>query len=309
MLRGGLLRGVLSLLTTLAGWTSAGRVRAWGRGFGILWSRLGGPRSARVSDQLGRAFPEWEAGELRRQARAVFAHLGESLAELILLRTRHRDAMLAQVEVAGLPHLEAARLASPSGGVILLTGHCGNWELAGLALARCGLPVTAVRREQSGAALEAAIDSFRRGPGPGEPADYTFIRRGRAGLPFVRALSEGRVVLVLLDQNVRPSEGPEVRFFGQPARVRSGPIRIAMRRDIPVVPAFTHRQSPGGPHRIEIGAPLSLRAGEDEPENEAAEEQNLQEATRVIEEAIRRTPAQWIWPHRRWRARSDPDRA
>lgn len=301
-----LLRGLLAALTALAGASSVESTTRLGVRIGGLWVVLHGPRVGLVRQQIARAYPEWSEREVRAQTRAVFEHFGESLAELVLLRTRHREELLARVDIEGLENLEAARRGSESGGVLVLSAHCGNWELAGIVLADQGIPMTAMYRDRGSPVLAAALEGARAGPGDND-SGYEFLKLGSAGLSFVRALAKGRAVLVLLDQNAKSakdSEGVFVPFFGRLASVRPGPIRLAVRRGVPVVPIFTRRVERGGRHRVEIGEPLELDRSDPSPGSEA-ERRNVGLATATIEAAIRRAPSQWIWSHRRWRTQPE----
>jgi KDO2-lipid IV(A) lauroyltransferase len=253
-----------------------------------------------VRQQLERAFPEAAPTTLDTWTRDVFSNLGRGLAELILLRGRHRNALLGRVEVGGLEHLEAAERATAAGGVLVVTAHYGNWELAGVKIASLGIPLSAVHRGLSIPVLDRALSSIRSGD-EAAPLDYEQIKMGNAGLRLVRALEAGRKVLVLLDQNARREEGVFVSFFGRPASVRTGPVRLATERGIPVLAAFMCRDANGLDHRIQIHPPLALALERDRDDGRDIERQNLARITAEIEAQIRRDPGQWIWTHRRWR--------
>ncbi len=302
-------------------------VIALGAGIGRLWPRVGGPRTRRVREQLARSFPERDRAWVARCCEDVFVHLGRGLAELILLRGRHRAALLQRVELEGLEHLEAARRASATGGVLVMTGHLGNWELAAAKAASLGLPISVVYRGLRNPVLDETLRDLRGGGGggPGGPEaggtrpgeDFEQLPMGRAGLAVLRALRRGRFVLVLLDQNARRHEGVFVPFFGRPASTRFGPARIAERLGIPVIPAFIRRLPDGRHHRIRFEPALAIeadpetgdgRAGDGSRESEILR-RNVARMTAVIEMQIRETPEQWIWTHRRWRTqpRDEPD--
>lgn len=284
-------------------------VLALGAAFGRLWHRVGGPRTRRVREQLALAFPERDRAWVERCCEQVFVHLGRGLAELILLRGRHRSALLQRVELEGLEHLEAARRASPTGGVLVMTGHLGNWELAAARAASLGLPISVVYRGLRSPALDEALRGLRGGGTARSGEDFEQLQMGRAGLSVLRALRRGRFVLVLLDQNARRHEGVFVPFFGRPASTRFGPARIAERLGIPVVPAFVRRLPDGRHHRIRFEPALEIEADPEAddavrhhggPESEILI-QNVARMTAAIETQIRETPEQWIWTHRRWR--------
>ena len=153
--------------------------------------------------------------------------------------------------------------------------------------------------------LDRAVRRIRVGPeeaGDRGVGGFHPIALGpRAGVQFMRALEGGRSLLVLLDQRARGDEGLPVEFFGRPARTRKAPIALADRAGAAVLCAFTVRM-PNGRHRLEIDPPLQLASGASDDEDVLR--RNLQQVTAEIENAIRATPEQWIWTHRRWR---EPD--
>ena len=302
MIRARVARAGLAGLTWLCERLSIESALALAAGIGRLWVFVGAPRTRRVREALATALPPRELAKLSRD---VFAHLAQGLVELLLLRGRQRAALLERVDVSGLDQLAAAARATASGGVVVVSAHLGNWELACAKLASLGIPVSVVYRGPRGprpSVLDEALFALRgRGGSEAGGAPVEQIPLGRAGLPGVRALDAGRKLLVLLDQNAGREQGVFVDFFGRPACTRSGPIALAALRGVPVVPAFIRREAGGRRHQLEFQPALDLEAGaRSDPE---ALERNVQRVTRVIEQAIRREPGQWIWTHRRWRTR------
>lgn len=299
---------LIELATRVVGALPIDRTLALAAGLGRVLAASAGRRTRRADEALARAFPELPPPARARLRREVFAHLARGLVELLILRGRRRCELLERVELAGLEQLEAAARRSPSGGVLVVTAHLGNWELACARVAAAGIPIAVVYRGLRQPALDRALFALRDQAGRvagGVPVEQ--IRMGRAGMPVVRALEAGRHVLVLLDQNADREEGVFVEFFGQLACTRAGPIALAMARGVPVVPAFIRRLDDGRRHRIEIGSALELEPGSGTASvDEARLGRNVQRATKAIEEAIRRDPAQWIWLHRRWRTRPAP---
>lgn len=293
---------LLAALTGCANRLSIDRVVAIGASVGRGWVRFGLPRTARVRAQLAEAFPEISEQRLDRISLGVFEHFGRSLAELIALRGRHREAMIGRIEVEGLEHFAAAEAASQGKGALVVSAHCGNWELGGVRVASLGIPLAAVFRGLDHPVLDAALLSIRRGAGSA-PADYQQIRMGRAGLALVRALKAGRKVVVLLDQNASREEGVFVPFFGRPACVRTGPLKLAMRAGAPILVACSRRNSTGGGHRLRIHAPVWVPT--DSGMGNAAVRSCAERVTALIEAEIREDPTQWIWTHRRWRTQPD----
>jgi KDO2-lipid IV(A) lauroyltransferase len=293
---------LLAALTVCANRLSIDRVVAIGASVGRGWVRLRLARTARVRAQLAEAFPELSEQRLDRVSLGVFEHFGRSLAELIALRGQHRETLLGRVEVEGLEHFVAAEAASQGKGALIVSAHYGNWELGGLRVATLGIPLAAVFRGLSHPVLDAALLSIRSGAGSA-PADYEQIRTGRAGIALVRALKAGRKVVVLLDQNAPRDEGVFVSFFGRPACVRTGPLKLAIRAGAPILVACSRRNSTGRGHRLRIHAPVWVPL--DSGTGPDAVRSCAEKVTALIEAEIREDPTQWIWTHRRWRTQPE----
>ncbi len=297
-----------SFLTRAASRLEGAGARALLFGFGLIPERIGLrvgatlgrmacsflPGRRRVAQtNLGIAFPEWS--EERRQAvmQASFANLGRSLVEIARFRRQPPQALRERARFEGLEHLEAARRASGTGGVIVITGHFGNWELLASAVAQWGLPVTLVHRARSNPHLEALVTSWR------EQGGLEVVRRGTAARAVLAALRKGRIVALPIDQNASRRAGVFVPFFHRLACTRDGPARIAMRTGAPVVPVFLFREGQSARHVIRAGPALDLVP--EGADRDAAVRENVRRMTRAVEEAVRAAPAEWSWTHRRWK--------
>src|SRR5262245_9715862 len=86
------------------------------------------PAHRRIAiENLGAAFPARSDSERRALARAVFAHFGSLLLELLKFGTYTPERMRAAVDVEGE---DRVRQAYQQGrGVLFFTGHFGYWEI------------------------------------------------------------------------------------------------------------------------------------------------------------------------------------
>jgi KDO2-lipid IV(A) lauroyltransferase len=264
-------------------WPAAQR---WGRALGAVAWHLARRDRRRALEHLEVAFPELPDSGRRRLARASFRHLGVSLAECLHLLGKGCPEILAHVEVEGWEPIEA--LAAAGRPLLLLTGHCGNWELLGPVASCRGKPIAAVVRALDEPALHRRLAHLR------ETFGSETIDRGSPGAPrkLLESLRGGRPLLMLIDQDTRV-DGVWVPFFGRLAYTPVGAAKIARRQRAAVVPAFVERL-PDGSHRARFQPPLELP---DDPVEATAV------MTARIEEQIRRRPEQWVWMHRRWRRR------
>lgn len=223
----------------------------------------------------------------------VFRHFGRLGAEVMRLKVLSDSEIARMVPVEGLEHFRNE--FGKGRGVILLTGHIGNWEysLRRIALEAPGKVHPVIRRIKS-PTVHDFVDDHRRKYAKGES-----ILADSGVKPLVRALSKGHVLIVLLDQNAGEGEGVFVPFFGRMACTYSSLARLSLLMDLPVIPAASIRK-PDGSFRGMIRPPIPPM--KDLPQEEAISRQTVF-YTKALEDLVRGSPEQWIWIHRRWKTR------
>jgi len=282
------------IIRTLA--RAAGRlpepVACWlGRRVGDVMAAWPGRRRRTALDNLAVAFPELAPAARRRLARASWQHLGVMSMELARMLAYPLDATLRTMTFDGLEHLDAAM--KEHGRALLLTAHLGNWELLAASHRLTAYGLSIVVRSLDAAPLDALAGELRRKTG------VELIDKRGALRPVLDALRRGRLVGILMDQNATRHESVFVPFFSRAASTSKSMAVLALRTRTPVVPVFTHREGPGR-HRVIVEPALPWPAAK---ETEAAIVELTTRCNEAIERAIRRSPEQWLWSHRRWRTR------
>jgi len=259
---------------------------AVGRGLGTAaHALLATPRRLAVA-HMGLAFPELDLATRRRLVRATFRHAGQAFAELSLFET-----ILRRPDYIRLEGVEALDTALARGrGAIAVTGHVGNWELLAAWAAAIGYPITVVVRRVNDLRFHSLIVRFRAAAGV-----EVLVRDDPRFVAAVGdALRRNRVVAMLIDQDTRGA-GVFVPFFGRPAHTPPGAALLALRARVPVVTTFIERRPEGG-HLVRVSpVPAELPRG-----REGVRELTAR-LTAAIEAQIRRSPAEWVWWHERWR--------
>jgi len=226
----------------------------------------------------------------RRLMHQVFRHFGATLVETLLLPRMVEEGLERLVCHEGWDHL--VRALGQGKGVLAFTAHFGNWEMTALSLGARGVPVDAVGRPPSDPELARRLDLARRLTG-----NRTISKRN-AARPILKSLRDGRVVGLVIDQNVVANRGVFVDFFGRPASTTPALAVFALKTGAPVIPIFDHAE--GGRHRVVIGPPLEIHpTGNTERDVLTI----TAAATAIIEEVVRAHPHQWLWMHNRWRSR------
>ena len=233
-------------------------------------------------DELSRAAKEDIArGALRNAARCFV-----EVTHMEDLKTHFDD----YVTVEGWEHVHAVLDAGK--GAIVVTGHVGNWEVLAAYFAGRGIPIAGIARQMNDPRLNQLLVDFRARNGV-----RTIMRESpSSGREILKVLRERGVLALLIDQDLQ-APSVSVPFFGRLARTPVAAAALAVRRDLPIVPAFAQRRPEGG-HRLTVLPPLySPRSGD--------RRMDVLELTRrcneIIEERVRLNPSEWVWWHKRWR--------
>lgn len=194
---------------------------------------------------------------------------------------------------SGLIALEGLDLLTPGQGYLCIGAHIGNWELmAPFITATCGMKSAVVVRPFDDPKVNRIIDHMRTCTG------VKTIPKDNAGKEIVQCVKEGYLVGILADQSPRDN-GVPVTFFDKPCWATIGPVMIAVRARVPIVPVAALRNADGG-YTLRFHPPLEMvRTGD----LRADLVQNSQRCQDAIEAIVRDRPEQWLWMHRRWKER------
>lgn len=227
--------------------------------------------------------------ELDQASRAVFQHAGRCLIDLyhnISNPVRIREFFRETPEIRGL--VERSRKRKK--GTFLVTIHLSNFDLALLSLGQRG--------------LDAQVLSY------GEPTGGYQIQnqlRAQANLNVtpinpqtlrqaIRRMKDGGTVITGID---RPVDQQDVKlsFFGCPASLPTGHVRMAIAADVPVILAVPSMR-PNGEYQLFISDPLPMQRLSDPKEEIRV---NAEAILKIVEDHIRQNPEQWlmyypVWP-------------
>jgi Kdo2-lipid IVA lauroyltransferase/acyltransferase len=240
----------------------------------------------RTIEHLKVAFRDKDAHWIRRTAQHCFIHLGKSLFEAMLISPRR---LAAVIDTTGSENLRSA--LSLGKGVIFVTGHIGNWEILGGAVAAMH-DLSVVAAPIVPESLNDMILGLRSRIG------IRTILRGRPGAAkeLIRVFKENRVLGLLIDQDT-DVDSAFVDFMGKPAWTPTAAASMALKFDAPVVFGYIRRLK-NNKHKVIIEGPLTLKRSNN-MDHDIME--NTAMLTKKIEACISETPEQWVWMHRRWR--------
>jgi KDO2-lipid IV(A) lauroyltransferase len=281
----GALRAVITALSGI-GLRAASRV---GAALGTLGYRPLGIRRAVVERQVRAALPQLSSDAQLRIARASYAHLGRTTTETALLPMYDAGRIIAMFEAVEGWSIVEERLARGK-GLILVSGHLGNWELGGAYLAARGLPMQAVARHMENPLFDRYLTSTR------ERIGLTVVHDDEAVRRVPRALRAGQAVAFLIDQGAVGLASTWVPFFGRLAKTPRGPAVFALRLGTPVVFGAAIRQ-PNNRFRLYF-EPIDTKSTGN---LDADVDRIVADYTAALERWVRRAPEQYFWHHRRWK--------
>jgi KDO2-lipid IV(A) lauroyltransferase len=244
-----------------------------------------GLRRTVADANLAGAFPEWSAAERDAVCRRMYAHWGRMAVES--LRTAATKGMEVFPLIRGGDEVVGTMLdlQRRGRGVLVLSGHIGNWEGGAAYIASRGIRVTSVWKPQSNPWIAGYLDRLRVNLG----IDAIPMPDARQGV--VAALRAGKIVGLVADQAPVRS-GSWVPFFGRPTKTFNGPGYMAAQTGAPVLFGGMLDDGEGGYRML------------DEAPRGDSEEQVVRMATLYrarLEALVREAPEQYLWTHRLWR--------
>jgi KDO2-lipid IV(A) lauroyltransferase len=261
-----------------------------GMWLGLLFHHALPSRRKISRDNLRLAFPRLNEKQADRIARRVSQNAAMTFCEFLHLRAASENELREYSWIEGYEHVQSGFDAGR--GVLLLTGHLGNWEMMG-ARAALEFPLTVIARPRSNEAVHNHIESIRT------KVNVQVISRFDTGRGPLKVLRSNQALAILPDQYEKG--GVMLPFFNHQTQMVDALARLAILSRARVVPAFGVRRTPW----LSDGRIVAqVFPGFDIPKTEKRDEDVLNGTRRVVQELehiIRAHPDQWLWMHRRWR--------
>lgn len=241
--------------------------------------------TANVRECLGVSEPE-----AKRIAEASLTKFGRLVMEVLRFPLLTPDNIGHKVAAEGMHYLEEAYAQGK--GVIMATGHFGNWELLGAFLGLHGYPILSIARRQNNGAMDRFINEYREMVGQ----KIAYNRGENDLLNMSRMLKQKHLLGLLYDQDTN-DVGVKIELFGKPVITPAGPAVFSRMFGAPILPIFMHYDADGS-CRAKIYPPLYTPKTKDK-------EQDLYQVTarliKILETEIRANPPMWFWVHDRWK--------
>ena len=269
-----------SALTAVRWRSFDARSRALGTTFAAVMGWFP-PARNRFDREAKRVFPNMKRGARAKLGQDMGRHMGRTLFEI------YHDAEF-QIQhhkfMASGPGLVALKEAQAAGkGALIVSGHFGQWEAVRAVIKMHGLESGAVYRPHKNRHYARRILAGI------EAGGKPILATGHVGTKaLVRHLRDGGIISILLDE--KHSEGVGIPFLGHDALTSLSAAQLALKYDLPMIPAFGTRIDDGNAFRVEFEAPI--------PHTDSITMTHV--FNNSLSARIMANPEQWYWMLRRW---------
>jgi len=247
----------------------------------------------RSKANLRRSFPEWDEQRVDDTARDSLAHLVKFCVEVLHTPRLIHPVTVAERVTRGPGLDEALAILDSDRPVILVTGHLGNFELLGTAIASLGYRIEALARPLDNPLIYDWLLGMR------EKLGMRVITKWDATDRMVEVLRSRGALGFIADQNAG-DKGTFVPFMGRLASAYKSIAVIAQLHDAAIICGYAQRTGPG--FRYEVGT-TDIILPEQWADQHDPTYYITARYTKALESAVRLCPEQYWWMHRRWKSR------
>jgi KDO2-lipid IV(A) lauroyltransferase len=247
-----------------------------------------------AEENLRKAFPgQFTDAQIDAMVRQTYRHWCRVLIEILFIPRRlHLTNYKKHISLSDPKLITDALLSGRP--LLVVTGHFGNWEMAGYALGMFGFETYAIARTLDNPHLDAFLRRFREHTGQkilAKQGDFDRIQD---------VLMKGGVLATLADQDAG-QRGLFVSFFGRPASTHKAVALMAIEHNVPMIVTGTPRLG----NRYVVSATRLIDPANYERSPDAVKE-ITQQFTSDLESLVRLAPEQYFWLHRRWKHQPQP---
>jgi KDO2-lipid IV(A) lauroyltransferase len=232
---------------------------------------------------------DYSDDEIRKILKESYQNLGITLVELLTIDTYDFNSTSPKVYYSNIEIIKQAK--EKGNGVILLSGHFGNWEL--LAFSASVLLEEALHiviKYQMNPYTDKYLRNLRQRSG------NELIDMNKAGLTMVKAIKNNNIIAMLSDQRAGKNEGFKLEFLGREASTYKAPALLALKFKTPIIVGFAVRDKRNN-YKVHL---IELDHSDLEDNTEGVEELTKRYLS-LLENAIRENPGLWAWQHNRWK--------
>jgi len=245
-------------------------------------------RDRTISENLERCFHHLDSEGLHQLKREYYRHLSDLIVETIKMASIRPGQLMHRCRFEEASIALINKYCQGNSSILLVLGHTGNWEWAGLAFSLyMKVPLYVVYRPLKHENMNALMIRSRSRMGA-IPVEMKYTYRS-----VWERKDSNSATAFLADQSPPRRSAVWVPFMDQPTPFFRGVAHMATRTGLPVIYL--------GIEKVKRGYyTVHARLVTDRP-GEFNEEELTASHVALLEQDIRKWPACWLWSHRRWK--------
>lgn len=260
-----------------------------GKRVGNILRLLSKKRQNITIDNIKKAFPELSQNKITSIMKGSYHNLGITLVELLCMKYMSEEDLRTYVKYENIELIKEVH--SRGKGMILLSGHFGNWELVAYTVGMfSGIPTTAIVKPQKNKYADKILNEYRTNE------TNTIVNMHKSARIVVQTLRSGMPVCILADQSATRDKDIYVDFFGRPAATYEAPAALALKFGAPIIIGFSVRQE-DCTYKVQLREIKTDDLDDSKESIKILTERHVME----LENEIRKYPYLWAWQHRRWK--------
>lgn len=230
---------------------------------------------------------ELSPSQLLSLTKKFYRAFGQNIIEIFIIPLVNKDYISKYITFEGSNHIEQGFKIGR--GIIFLAIHAGSWELSNIICAYLGFPFTLFVREQRHPRLDKLLNVYRFQKG------CKIIPRQNGIRHLIQALKDNQAIGMTVDQGGK--RGLSVKFFSKFASMPYGAIKLALKYDATIIPAFYTRIN-GPKIKVMLGPPFEVIKTGNLKEDIY---DNLQRIVYIFQKHILEYPQEYFWSYKIWK--------
>jgi KDO2-lipid IV(A) lauroyltransferase len=238
------------------------------------------------------ALPNLSAKKIEKIVDGMWDNLGRIVGEFIFVsklspKDLAKYVVMKDSSGKNIEKIKKDAIKTGKGGIIF-SAHIGNWEIGPKIFIHNGINVKTVYRPLNNEVVDKMTSQIRQ--------VEMISKSAKGNKQIIEEIKKGNFVIILADQKI--SDGIVVPFFGRDAKTTSSIAKLALKYDIPLIPARSVRLGREFKFEVMVEKPLEI---DDKKIGSEAARSLTTKINQKLEEWIEEFPEQWFWVHDRWK--------
>lgn len=240
-----------------------------------------------VEANLKTVFPNANKKTIDRYNRETFHNFAKYLVDFLRFEKIDKNYIEKNIAISGIEKIDKALLDKT--GIIIVSAHIANWELAGIAMALLGYPIACVALSHRNEQTNKFFINQRKSKG------MEVLPLGSAAFKCFHTLKKNKLLALVGDRDFTQA-GITIDFFSTPTLIPRGPAAFSLKTNAPIVAGILIRQD-DDTFKFVYEGPIEIeRSGDTEQDVRQLTEKYI----RIFENYIRAYPGQWLMFRRFW---------